>query len=44
MLRMTDTAVTKVKEILGSQEPAPQGLRPGHHRPVLSIAVSEYCQ
>ena len=27
MLRMTDTAVTKVKEILGTQEPAPEGLR-----------------
>ncbi len=27
MLRMTDTAVTKVKEILDSQEPAPAGLR-----------------
>jgi iron-sulfur cluster assembly accessory protein len=27
MLRMTDTAVTKVKDILGSQEPTPEGLR-----------------
>lgn len=27
MLRMTDTAVTKVKDILGSQDPAPEGLR-----------------
>jgi iron-sulfur cluster assembly accessory protein len=27
MVRMTDTAVTKVKEILGSQEPQPSGLR-----------------
>jgi len=27
MLRMTETAVTKVKDILGSQDPAPEGLR-----------------
>ena len=27
MLRMTDTAVGKVKEILGQQDPAPEGLR-----------------
>ena len=27
MLQMTDTAVTKVKEILGTQDPAPEGLR-----------------
>ncbi len=27
MVQLTETAITKVKEILGSQEPKPAGLR-----------------